>query len=204
MGGRSRAAVQFLAGEGFREVYNLKGGIAAWQGFTASGPMEMGMAHLSGDEKPADVVILAYGLESGLLRLYNKIIEMTSDPQVAELLGRLAGIEEAHKSMLFALYTKLDSAVQNREQFESMILLKDVMEGGFKIGEFIEQNRSAFVSRVNAVSVAMMLEAQALDLYLRYSQKSKDQSCKEIFFTISEEEKAHLASLGRLMEAGAT
>ena len=204
MGGRSRAAVQFLAGEGFKEVYNLKGGIAAWQGFTASGPMEMGMAHLSGDEKPADVVILAYGLESGLLRLYNKIIEMTSDPQVAELLGRLAGIEEAHKSMLFALYTKLDSAVQNREQFESMILLKDVMEGGFKIGEFIEQNRSAFVSRVNAVSVAMMLEAQALDLYLRYSQKSTDQSCKKIFYTLSEEEKAHLASLGRLMEAGAT
>ena len=57
---------------------------------------------------------------------------------------------------------------------------------------------------MNAISVAMMLEAQALDLYLRYSQKSTDQSCKEIFFTLSEEEKAHLASLGRLMEAGAT
>jgi rubrerythrin len=202
MGGRSRAAVQLLAGEGFREVYNLKGGIAAWQGHTAAGPMEMGMAHLTGGEKPADVVTLAYGLESGLLRLYHKIMEMTSDPEVADLLGRLVGIEEAHKRMLFALFTKLIPAAQNREQFESRIL-GDVMEGGFKVEEFIEQNASAFASRVNALSVAMMLEAQALDLYLRYSQKSTDQSCKEIFYTISEQEKAHLASLGRLMDAGA-
>jgi rubrerythrin len=77
------------------------------------------------------------------------------------------------------------------------------MEGGFRIEEFIEQNRSAFVSRVNALSVAMMIEAQAFDLYVRYSQKTTDQGCKEIFYTISEEEKAHLASLGRLVEAGA-
>jgi rubrerythrin len=202
VGGRSRAAVQFLAGQDFKELYNLRGGIAAWQGFTASGPMEMGMAYLSGDEKPADAVILAYGLESGLLRLYKRIIETTSDAEVAGLLGRLTGVEEAHKRMLFALYTRLDPAIQNREQFESLII-SDLMEGGFRIEEFIEQNRSAFVSRVNALSVAMMIEAQALDLYIRYSQKTTDQSCKEIFYTISEEEKAHLASLGRLVEAGA-
>jgi len=194
--------VQFLAGAGFKEAYNLKGGIAAWQGFTASGPMEMGMAYLSGEEKPVDVVILAYGLENGLLRLYNKVIETTSDPQVAGLLESLVRIEEAHKKMLFSLYTKLDPAVQNREQLDSLIRL-DLAEGGFGIEEFLEQNHSAFASRVNALSLAMMLEAQALDLYLRYGQKSKDQGCKEIFHTISEEEKAHLASLGRLVEAGA-
>jgi rubrerythrin len=202
VGGRSRAAVQFLAGQDFKELYNLKGGIAAWQGFTASGPMEMGMAHLSGDEKPADAVILAYGLESGLLRLYNRIIETTSDAEVAKLLGIMTGVEEAHKRMLFALYTRLDPVIQNREQFESLII-SDVMEGGFRIEEFIEQNPSAFASRVNALSVAMMIEAQAFDLYVRYSQKTTDQGCKEIFYTISEEEKAHLASLGRLVEAGA-
>jgi sulfur-carrier protein adenylyltransferase/sulfurtransferase len=196
--------VQFLAGEGFREVYNLKGGIAAWQGFTTSGPMEMGMAYLSGDEKPADVVILAYGLESGLWLLYNKIILATPDAQVAGLLGRLVGVEDAHKRMLFSLYRKLDPAIHSREQFESLVFLKDVMEGGFRIEEFIEQNRSAFASRVDAVSTAMMLEAQALDLYMRYSQQSTDQSCKKIFYTISEQEKAHLASLAGLMEAGAS
>ena len=132
------------------------------------------------------------------------MIETTSDEEVAGLLRRLTVIEESHKTMLFELYTKLDPAIQNREHFESLILLKDVMEGGFRIDEFIEQNRSAFVFRVNALSLAMMLEAQALDLYLRYSQKSTDRSCKEIFYTLSEEEKAHLASLGSLMEAGAT
>ncbi|MGD8541438.1 MAG: rhodanese-like domain-containing protein, partial [Desulfobacteraceae bacterium] len=37
IGGRSRVAAQLLAGRGFREVFNLKGGIEAWKGFTAEG-----------------------------------------------------------------------------------------------------------------------------------------------------------------------
>ncbi len=66
MGGRSRAAAQLLAGKGFKEVYNLKGGIKAWQGHTAAGPAEMGMILLSGDETASDIIILAYGMEHGL------------------------------------------------------------------------------------------------------------------------------------------
>ena len=38
VGGRSRAAAQFLSGQGFNEVYNLSGGIKKWQGVKAGGP----------------------------------------------------------------------------------------------------------------------------------------------------------------------
>ena len=48
---------------------------------------------------------------------------------------------------------------------------------------------------------AMMLEAQALDLYTRYSQKTKDPENKETLYDIAEEEKAHLAALGHLRGA---
>jgi len=36
-GGRSASAAGYLAGQGFREVYNLKAGIAAWNGETVAG-----------------------------------------------------------------------------------------------------------------------------------------------------------------------
>jgi rubrerythrin len=48
-----------------------------------------------------------------------------------------------------------------------------------------------------------MLETQALDLYLRYSQKAENEESKTVLYDIAEEEKAHLATLGRLMEAKA-
>ena len=38
MGGRSRVAAQMLSGLGFKEVYNLAGGIKAFQGQKASRP----------------------------------------------------------------------------------------------------------------------------------------------------------------------
>jgi hypothetical protein len=63
VGGRSRAAAQILTGKGFKTVYNLKGGIKAWNGHSAAGPAEMGMMLLKGDERPAEIIILAYGME---------------------------------------------------------------------------------------------------------------------------------------------
>jgi rubrerythrin len=45
----------------------------------------------------------------------------------------------------------------------------------------------------------MMLEAQAMDLYMRYADKCEDQKVKAVFFKMADEEKAHLKSLGDLL-----
>ncbi|MBW2608916.1 MAG: hypothetical protein JRC68_01040 [Deltaproteobacteria bacterium] len=55
-------------------------------------------------------------------------------------------------------------------------------------------------SAPGVLETAMGLETQALDLYMRYSQKATDEKSKGILLEIAEEEKAHLAALGRLME----
>ncbi|MGA8140624.1 MAG: sulfurtransferase, partial [Desulfobaccales bacterium] len=41
---------------------------------------------------------------------------------------------------------------------------------------------------------------QALDLYLRFADKLSRQDAKQILFKIAREEKAHLASLGLLLD----
>lgn len=200
MGGRSRAAAQLLAGQGFKKVYNLKGGIAAWNGLTAAGPSEMGMASLSGDETSTEIITLAYGMEKGLGEFYSYAAKMTGDPKAAGLLTKLAKIEENHMDKLFKLYITLDPGVSDKETFESGIV-SDMMEGGFTTEEFLEKNRSNMQTEEGVLDVAMMLEAQALDLYLRYSQKTKEEQSKTVLFDIAEEEKAHLTLLGNLLEA---
>ena len=199
MGGRSRAAAQLLAGKGFKDVYNLKGGIKAWEGHTAAGPAEMGMVLLRNDETSQEIIVLAYGMEDGLAGFYKSLSEMMDDPEVVGLLNKLAKIEKNHKKRLFDLYITLEPAVTDMETFEDDIVT-DVMEGGFTTEEFLEKNTDSMKTVPDVLSIAMMLETQALDLYMRYSEKAKDDKSKTVLYDIAEEEKAHLKALARLME----
>ena len=199
MGGRSRAAAQLLSGKGFKEIYNLKGGIVHWEGLEAAGPADMGMPLVRGDETPQEIIALAYGMEKGLGEFYRTVARITEDREVAGLLTRLAGIEDNHKKKLFDLYVTLYPDTTDKEAFKATVV-SDVMEGGFTTEEFLRQNKDAMKIVHGVLDIAMMLETQALDLYLRYSQKAKDEKSKSVLYNIAEEEKAHLKLLGRLME----
>jgi len=199
VGGRSRAAVQLLTGKGFKEAYNLKGGLKSWEGLTTQGPAEIGMALLSGNETPEEIIILAYGMEEGMWIFYETIKESIEDPSVKELFAQLAGIEDKHKEKLFSLYTTISETNVNMDQFEAKIVSK-VMENGISTDEFIEQNLQVMQDITGILMIAMMLETQAFDLYSRYSQKSADKATKDILYQIAQEEKAHLQKLGRLMD----
>ena len=202
MGGRSRAAAQLLSGKGFKEVYNLKGGISAWEGLVAEGPEEAGMLYLKGDETASEIIILAYGMETGLESFYLKLAEILNEPEVVRILTKLAGIEDKHKKKLYTVYSTLNPDVGDIKAFEAGIQA-DVMEGGLTTDEFLTKNKSVMQTLEGVLSIAMMLEAQALDLYLRYSRVVKEEKSKAVLYTIAEEEKAHLAILGDLMEANA-
>lgn len=188
-----------MSGEGFEEVYNLKGGIKAWQGLTAEGPAEMGMMVVKGDETVKEIALLAYGMEYGLEEFYATLAKDSRDPEVKELLIRLSRIEGHHKERLFELYLALDPVPVDRETFESQ-RVSEVMEGGFTTEEFLAQNKQDMGTIPEILGIAMMLEAQALDLYLRFSQKAKDEKSKSVLYEIGDEEKIHLEMLGRLLE----
>ena len=124
---------------------------------------------------------------------------MADDQDVVSLLSKLAGIEATHKERLFHLYVSLDPTVSDIDAFESGIV-SEMMEGGFTTETFLQENRQAMETAAGVLNVAMMLEAQGLDLYLRYSHAMKDEKEQSIFNALAEEEKAHLAYLGDLME----
>lgn len=188
-----------MAGKGFHEVYNLKGGINAWHGLTAAGPVDMGMLAFRGNETPKEIIGLAYGMEDCLRGFYSTMAERLDDSDVVGTLNKLAGIEENHKQRLFDLYVTLDSTVIDKETFEAENA-SELMEGGFSVDDFVKKQVALMKTVSDVLSIAMMLETQAMDLYMRYSQSLTDERSRGILHDMADEEKAHLAMLGRLMQ----
>ena len=199
VGGRSRVAAQMLSGLGFKEIYNLKGGMKAWEGFQASGPQELNMDLVRGDESPAEMIRLSYSLENGLQKFYEDIQKRAKIESIQILCAKLVHFEENHKKRLVDLYGKIESSGKGLEGLGSDAV-QGVMEGGFNIEAFAQQNEAFLNTPLRVIDLAMMLETQALDLYLRFSQKSENKDTKEVLFKLADEEKAHLALLGRWLE----
>jgi rhodanese-related sulfurtransferase/rubrerythrin len=198
IGGRSRVAAQLLSGLGFKEVYNLAGGIKAFQGQKVAGPEELNLGLLRGDETPGEILTLAYGMEKGLQTFYETIPEKTQDPDLGDLAARLARVELEHEKALFDLYRTFDPETE-LAAFEATVS-HAVIEGGFDMQEFLKKNEPYLQTVGDLLEVAMMLETQALDLYLRYAHRVTPDRTREVLFTIADQEKAHLATLGRLLE----
>ena len=199
VGGRSRAAAQMLAGNGLKEVYNVNGGIKAWNDRTAIGPIETGSPLLKGDESLETVIAIAYGMEDGLEKFYHTMADKVYDIDTIDVFSQLAGIEEQHKGRLFQLYLIETHTVIAEGQFKSDVAI-NVMEGGYTVEDFIEQNQEALKSVSNVLETAMEIETQSLDLYSRYAHKIKDRESREMLYGMAQEEKAHLASLGDILE----
>jgi sulfur-carrier protein adenylyltransferase/sulfurtransferase len=199
IGGRSRVAAQMLSGWGFKEVYNLAGGIKAFHGRKATGPMELNLDLVKGDESPAAIIILAYGMEKALQLFYETLKQQSQDSELQELFGKLAKVEVRHEQRLFEVYGRVVSSGADLATFESTIVPK-TLEGGFSAEKFLATNKSHLQTVPEVLDLAMMLETQALDLYLRFANLSDQPQTKEVLYTLAGEEKAHLASLGRLLE----
>jgi rhodanese-related sulfurtransferase/rubrerythrin len=198
-GGRSLAAAQLLSGLDFNEIYNLQGGIKGWQGSKAAGPQQLNLELVRGDETPSEMIALAYGMEMGLGVFYRQMIERTEDPDLRALFVKLADIENHHKKRLFDLLVEIDPPDKDAETYEADIQ-PTILEGGFQLDEFLKKNEPFLRVIPDVLDLAMMLEAQALDLYMRFAENSTNAQTRDVLFTVADEEKAHLQSLGSLLE----
>jgi sulfur-carrier protein adenylyltransferase/sulfurtransferase len=187
-----------MAGQGFAKVYNLKGGIKAWEGEKAEGPVELHLDLVRGDETPAEMLRLAYSMEQGLGGFYREIKKGAQDAELSNVLETLASAEEKHKQYLLSRYNELESGKVDQKTFEAQLPSTYTMEGGFDTQELLRQNRQFVESVPSLLDLSMMLETQALDLYLRFAGKIESASTKEVLYRISDEEKGHLQVLGRL------
>ena len=132
-------------------------------------------------------------------KFYSDASQLAIETEVIAVLTKLADIEIRHKQKLFDLFKRLDSEDTPIESFEKRVST-ELMEGGFDSGALLEEPGSNFNSAAEVLNFAMMLEAQGMDLYMRYAEKSENAEVREILFDMAEDEKAHLKSLGNLMK----
>lgn len=183
-----------LAGKGFTKIYNLSGGIKAWKKEVAVGGEEVGLHLFTSIETPEDAVIVGFGLEMGLREFYLSMQEKAGRESTKALFGKLADIEILHQQRLVELYRDMTGSAMTMTEFSAQIV-EPMMEGGLSTEEYLKLYNVDYDSELEVLGMAMAIEAQALDLYLRAGQKSADQQTGKVLLQIADEERSHIARL---------
>ncbi len=189
-----------LSGKGFQKVFDVSGGIKAWQAKTAIGPQDLGLDLFTGKEEPLEVLKVAYSLEIGLRDFYIDMEKKAKNPKVKDLFARLSEIEIKHQVSIYIAYNDVSTDNVSQVEFEKMVEIK-ALEGGLNTEEYLKLFESDLDLEIDVISLAMSIEAQALDLYERLSLTINNKKSRDIVNKIASEEKAHLASLGKLMDS---
>ena len=154
----------------------------------------------TGKEEPQEVLKVAYSLEQGLYDFYISMEKEAKIEKVKDLFANLSDIEVKHQMSIYFAYNDISDVEVDKEEFEKMVETK-ALEGGLSTKEYLDLFNPDLNSEIDVISLAMSIEAQALDLYQRVSIKIKNPGSKDIINKIANEEKVHMASLGKLMDS---
>ncbi len=180
-------------------MFNVTGGIKAWHAEIAIGSQDLGMDLFSGKEEPLDVLKVAYSLEQGLREFYLVMGKEAKNEKVKDLFAKLSEIEVKHQMSIYLAYNDISDEELSKDAFEKMVEIK-ALEGGLSTREYLDLFNPDLNSEIDVISLAMSIEAQALDLYQRVSSKVKNPQSRGIINKIGDEEKVHLESLGKLLD----
>ncbi len=203
IGGRSRAGASILQDAGFAGVYNLKGGFNYWNGLFAPGPPETGAAYFKDADNAGDILLLAWAMEEGTRRFYEKMADISGTKDVKEIYAGLAKVEVNHQRTLSELYHELagtspDTSSPFYLKYVPEDEMEQVIEGQMKLGEVVTWARERSVTEV--LEFAIGLEARLYDLYMRMKAKYKDPPADAVYSKLAVEEKQHLDLFVDLLE----
>ncbi len=199
VGGRSRVAAQLLSGQGFKNIINLSGGFKSWSSDVAFLAEEKGLALFDGVTSVEQALTVAYSLEAGLKSFYDSMALKVESESARQLFHQLSQIEVKHQDRILEQYTELTGQTVSRDVFEAQ-KLPEVLEGGLTTEEYANLLMPGYETVTDIIELAMSIEAQAMDLYLRASEKAANEDGKKALIQIANEEKTHLARLGQLLE----
>ncbi len=199
-GGRSLAAASIFFEEGITEktIYNLEGGILAWEGKTLKGFPKIQVFDKT--KAPVELLLTAMDLEKGAWRFYTYILDNISVDPIIPTLEQLSKAEIAHAKTVYGFWKKAASAPIAFDQlYES--LGGEILEGGESLVEVlgylenIEENRC-----LRILELALHIEYAAFDLYKTMAEQEKDQTVRDSFLSIAQAEKSHMRMLIRALD----
>jgi len=194
-GVRAANGTGVLLNAGFKEAWNMSGGILAWEGKVATGAPEAGMWWFQDARDPVDYLCLAWILEEGARIFYGRMAEQYAGRDAGPLFESLAADEAHHKDTLRSLYIAMTGQEGDPLSPEEGAA-HDTMEGGVSLTKVLEWSDGK--AAIDVLEFAVAMEVNSYDLYLKVGQSLTDRKSKAVLLRMAEEEKMHL---DRLSEA---
>lgn len=192
-GGRSMSAAVMAEEMGVKgPIYNLNGGMLAWDGGRVA---DFPKVNLFVDQTSAEMFKTAMNLEKGAQIFYETVGRDNAQHEWAQIFERLSTAEIAHARMV---YDQLQNVQPQPDTFESMygVLSGEVLEGGLTLDEAMQQLSSQGAKPcLRLVELAMQIEYAAYDLYRTLSDQIDDPQGHKTFIRLAQAEKGHMQSL---------
>lgn len=198
-GNRSQAAAVMAAGSGasLQKIYNLGGGIMAWDGKTLSDFPRI--QTFTDSESPPDMLLKSMDLEKGALRFYQYVRQTFADQPFVKTIKPLIQAEEAHARSIYRFWR---STTENPPAFDELFanLKGNILEGGENLHDAISRVESIEENMcLNFLELALEIEFRAYDLYRTMANMSVDDDARNVFLSIAQIEKDHMQLLAEMI-----
>ena len=188
-----------LKAKGFKNIYNLSGGIKAWGKEIAVGPEDSGLHLFAQVGNGEEAIVIGFGLEMGLRDFYLSMQKKVTADTTKALFEKLADIEIRHQEKLVQLYNELTETTNSVVDFAEKIA-EPVMEGGMTTDEYLTLFKTDLDSELEVLGMALSIEAQALDLYSRAAATTKIGGAKNVLQQIANDERNHITMLSAYID----
>lgn len=190
-GRRSKIAANFVADLdlAFPALYNLAGGILAWQGKGLSGFPKVAIFKM--DAPIEEILLKAIELEKGAETFYQVCAHELEGDELRQTAAALARLETGHAKAIYKILKGFKPDVQDFDDLYSSAK-GDIMEGGVEVSTAILNLMAADGDPcVNFSEMALEIEFRAYDLYKSLAARAQTPEEAAIFLRLSEQEKAH-------------
>ncbi|MBW1670709.1 MAG: sulfurtransferase [Deltaproteobacteria bacterium] len=194
-GGRSEAAATLAAEEKIfnKDIYNLEGGIMAWDDRTVTDYPRVKVFDKS--KSLSELLLIAMDLEKGAFRFYKHIKDRFASEPFSKTFEQLSKEEMGHAK---AFYRYWKNNKSDSPEFETVFenLKGEILEGGenlidiLKRAEAIEGNTC-----LNLIELALNIENSSFDLYRTMAEQTDSKEAQDIFLSIAQAEKTHMRTL---------
>ena len=199
-GARSRAAAVLALGSAvsLKKIYNLMGGIMAWDGKTLVDSPRVKI--FDGIEEPAELLLKSMDLEKGAQRFYSYAVEKYAGQPFVHIMAALAKAERIHAQSIYRFWEKV---AETPRPFDDLFenLEGDILEGGEDLQsltkriETIDDNPC-----LPLIELALSLEYAAYDLYRTMADRTENDTARRAFLSIAQAEKSHMQLLANAVD----
>jgi rhodanese-related sulfurtransferase/rubrerythrin len=198
-GSRSRAASTLVAESEVsgKRIYNLAGGIMAWDGKILPDFPKVEVFDKS--KGLSELLFMSMDLEKGAWRFYTYILDRFGSQSFAKTIEHLVHAETAHAKAIYRLWKENEPQPQ---PFESLFteLGGEILEGGERLDDVLQRVETIRENVcLTLLEMALDIEYAAFDLYRTMAEQTGSTEAKSAFLSIAQAEKAHMQAIAEAM-----